>query len=245
MMRCPLIALSWALVVTTTDLPHARAQAHPVVLNSPCYICPGRDGSWHYTRELEQTRCELSAAQQGCPPPIAAAGSYPTPLSSAYTGETVNYCSAPDLDTQRRDISFRNMVTRSGLCYRCISPDNEQGYLSEEDDAELARANGYPNPAIFCEEINDQECLPRSTGPASPRCAHSQDEASPLTDPGFSPQPGPGPSGEVICNTDCKSEANTAECSGGVRICHTYSKCSDGSLLICDPGPCGGVLWCD
>jgi hypothetical protein len=171
--------------------------------------------------------------------------------------EDINYCSGINPDLQCEEINARAFFQSSqcGFCHRCISfnpldrldtwttvTNDVEGFLSAED------IPGTTPREWTCTEIQDRNCLNDPDGLLTridPQCSFDRDnEANHTLDPNWTPPPAPGPNGEQRCNSDCRSPENYWECVGGFRICHKYSTCSDGALLICEPGPCEGIIFC-
>jgi hypothetical protein len=169
-------------------------------------------------------------------------GDVPTTLTSFWTGSSLNYCVTwPSPTKQANDMEFRRANTKTGLCFQCTTTQEwpARSFVASTDQVTELDAN------FSCRRIQDQQCLPPiDTAGIPPYCSYPQDQTRPW-DPGYSPKPKPGPNGERVCNTDCRSSQSYSECVGGFKVCHTFSDCSDDTLEICNPGPCSDSFFCN
>lgn len=165
----------------------------------------------------------------------------------------VDYCDTGiSPEVQHDMLEFCSQETQTGRCYLCFDADQKalggRGFYSEQDltnvpDHPQLSIDSDSNPDLSsryrCAQTRDQNCCPAESQDVQVDCRCPAGNPGAIDGTGYPPAPAPGRNGETICNDQCGSPEDYAECEAGFKFCHRYKRCSDGSFELCSTQYCG------
>jgi hypothetical protein len=165
----------------------------------------------------------------------------------------VDYCETGiSPEVQHDMLEFCSQQTQTGRCYLCFDAGTrglgDRGFYSESDLTNVPDHPQLPTDSdtqievssrYKCAQTLDQNCCPAQSQDVRVECRCPTGTSGAIDGTGYPPAPVPGRNGETVCNDECGSPEDYAECEAGFKICHRYKRCSDGAYEICAAQYCG------